>query len=106
MLKDKNGKKKNMFIRKMFCIINVSGAGLSGPKSSPDSWFNQRWSLLRLYPNNTSLQPWDMQVDGKLTNESALKTLTFIIITTFLFYLLLLLSYEHNYWVVTVCLKY
>lgn len=90
----------------MFCIINVSGAGLSGPKSFPDSWFNQRWSLLRLYPNNTTLQPCDMQVYGKPTNESALKTLTSITNATFLFYLLLLLSYEHNYCVLILCLKY
>lgn len=90
----------------MFCIINVSGAGLSGPKSFPDSWFYQRWSLLRLYPNNTSLQPCDTQVYGKQTNESALKTWTFIKNTTFLFYLLLLLSYEQNYCVLIVCLKY
>lgn len=86
--------KKNMFIRKMLCIINVSEAELSGPQSFTDSWFNQRWSALSLYHNNMSLQHCNTEIYGKLTNESAMKSLDFY--WDYYFFNSLLLSYDRT----------
>lgn len=88
-------KKKNTFIRKMFCIINVSEAGLSGPLSFADSWFEQRWSLLRLYSNNTSLQDRHAQP----TRESALKNPDFYYNNSFF----VLLAVAAKLWVQALC---